>query len=404
MSLLILMRHGQSMWNAAKLFTGWVDVPLTPKGIDEARDGGRAIAHLPIDEVHVSTLIRAQMTAMIALSEHGSGKTPVFQYPTEVEDGMSENETRMREWAQIRGDAGQDNLLPVHVAWQLNERMYGDLQGLNKDATRETYGAEQVHIWRRSYDVPPPNGESLELTAARTIPYLESTLIPAIDGGKNVFVAAHGNSLRSIIMHLDGLSKEEVLGLEVPTGVPIVYERTEAGWQRLKRRPLSAVGPPSEQDVMLTAISSQNGGHGQRTNRHPRHASQPLEHRLGYATSISKISRRERMYFPNPTPCFATCSRPKRSTSRVVAHHRGGAHWDQHRRVRGCGSNRRDIDMGKVQFLCFAGEVLTAALEDEATGLAMATSLMLDEFTAQNNEMVGVWQSIRGDVGCGVVD
>ena len=232
MSLLILMRHGQSMWNAAKLFTGWVDVPLTPKGIDEAREGGRDIAHLPIDEVHVSTLIRAQMTAMIALSEHGSGKTPVFQYPTEVEDGMSENETRMREWAQIRGEAGQDNLLPVHVAWQLNERMYGDLQGLNKDATREKYGADQVHVWRRSYDVPPPNGESLELTAARTIPYLESTLIPAIDGGRNVFVAAHGNSLRSIIMHLDGLSKEEVLGLEVPTGVPIVYERTEAGWQR----------------------------------------------------------------------------------------------------------------------------------------------------------------------------
>ena len=232
MSLLILMRHGQSMWNAAGLFTGWVDVPLTPKGINEARDGGRSIAHLPIDEVHVSTLIRAQMTAMIALSEHSSGKTPVFQYPSEVEDGMSENEARMREWAQIRGEAGQDGVLPVHVAWQLNERMYGDLQGLNKQATRDQYGAEQVHIWRRSYDVPPPSGESLELTAKRTVPYLESALIPSIDAGKNVFVAAHGNSLRSIIMHLDGLSEEEVLGLEVPTGVPIVYERTEEGWVR----------------------------------------------------------------------------------------------------------------------------------------------------------------------------
>ena len=138
----------------------------------------------------------------------------------------------MREWAQIRGEAGHDGVLPVHVAWQLNERMYGDLQGLNKQATRDQYGDEQVRIWRRSYDVPPPNGESLELTAARTIPYLESTLIPAIDAGKNVFVAAHGNSLRSIIMHLNGLSNEEVLGLEVPTGVPIVYERVEAGWQR----------------------------------------------------------------------------------------------------------------------------------------------------------------------------
>lgn len=232
MSLLILMRHGQSMWNAAGLFTGWVDVPLSPTGIDEAREGGRAIAHLPIDEVHVSTLIRAQMTAMIALSEHSSGKTPVFQYPAEVEAGMSENETRMREWAQIRGEAGQDGLLPVHVAWQLNERMYGDLQGLNKQATRDQYGADQVHIWRRSYDVPPPNGESLELTAGRTIPYLEETLIPLIDSGKNVFVAAHGNSLRSIIMHLDGLTEEEVLALEVPTGLPIVYQRNGEAWTR----------------------------------------------------------------------------------------------------------------------------------------------------------------------------
>ena len=232
MSLLILMRHGQSMWNAAGLFTGWVDVPLSPTGIDEARDGGRAIAHLPIDEVHVSTLIRAQMTAMIALSEHSSGKTPVFQYPAEVEAGMSENETRMREWAQIRGEAGQDGLLPVHVAWQLNERMYGDLQGLNKQATRDQYGADQVHIWRRSYDVPPPNGESLELTAGRTVPYLEETLIPLIDSGKNVFVAAHGNSLRSIIMHLDGLTEEEVLALEVPTGLPIVYQRNGEAWTR----------------------------------------------------------------------------------------------------------------------------------------------------------------------------
>jgi 2,3-bisphosphoglycerate-dependent phosphoglycerate mutase len=172
------------------------------------------------------------MTAMIALSEHSSGNTPVFQYPTEVEEGMSDNEARMREWAQIRGEAGQDGVLPVHVAWQLNERMYGDLQGLNKQATRDQYGADQVHIWRRSYDVPPPNGESLELTAKRTVPYLESALIPSIDAGKNVFVAAHGNSLRSIIMHLDGLSEEEVLGLEVPTGVPIVYERTNGGWVR----------------------------------------------------------------------------------------------------------------------------------------------------------------------------
>ena len=234
MSKLILMRHGQSMWNAAKLFTGWVDVPLTNVGIEEAIAGGKKIADIDIDEVHVSTLIRAQMTAMLALAQHNGGKTPVFQYP-EPEggtDSVSENEARMIQWAQIKGDAGSTDFLPVHVSWQLNERMYGDLQGLNKDATRKQYGDEQVHIWRRSFDVPPPSGESLKLTAERTIPYLETTLIPALRSGNNVFVAAHGNSLRSIIMHIEGLSEQEVLSLEVPTGQPMAYMWSDAGWKR----------------------------------------------------------------------------------------------------------------------------------------------------------------------------
>ena len=138
----------------------------------------------------------------------------------------------MIQWAQIKGDAGSTDLLPVHVSWQLNERMYGDLQGLNKDATRKQYGDEQVHIWRRSFDVPPPSGESLKLTAERTIPYLETTLIPALRSGSNVFVAAHGNSLRSIIMHIEGLSEQEVLSLEVPTGQPMAYMWSDAGWKR----------------------------------------------------------------------------------------------------------------------------------------------------------------------------
>ncbi len=229
MAILILMRHGQSMWNAANLFTGWVDVPLTNKGIEEAINGGKEIASLPIDEVHVSTLIRAQMTAMLALAQHDSGKTPIFHYP-ESGDSMSENESRMVEWAQSN-DSGE-NTIPVHVSWQLNERMYGDLQGLDKQETRDKYGDEQVHIWRRSYDVPPPNGESLELTAARTIPYLQSRIIPSLEEGKNVFVAAHGNSLRSVIMSIEDLSKEEVLKLEIPTGQPIVYKWNDGGWQR----------------------------------------------------------------------------------------------------------------------------------------------------------------------------
>jgi len=139
----------------------------------------------------------------------------------------------MIEWAQINGAAGAENILPVHVSWQLNERMYGDLQGLNKEATRQQYGADQVHIWRRSYDVPPPNGESLELTAQRTIPYLEKNIVPQLSSGKNLFVAAHGNSLRSIIMSIESLSKEEVLSLEVPTGVPLIYQYQNGNWSKL---------------------------------------------------------------------------------------------------------------------------------------------------------------------------
>ena len=223
------------MLNAAKLFTGWVDVPLTKKGIDEAIQGGREIADIPIDEVYVSTLIRAQMTAMLALSQHNSDKTPVFQYPI-PENGIgnvSENEEKMINWSQFNAEQGEQNILPVHVSWQLNERMYGDLQGLNKDSTREKYGAEQVHIWRRSYDVPPPNGESLELTAQRTLPYLQSEILPKLESGKNIFIAAHGNSLRSIIMDLENLSREEVLSLEVPTGVPIIYQYEDSKWIRL---------------------------------------------------------------------------------------------------------------------------------------------------------------------------
>lgn len=232
MSLLILMRHGQSMWNAANLFTGWVDVPLTQKGIDEALDGGRKISHLPIDEVHTSALIRAQMTAMLALSQHQSTQTPIFQYEASSES-LSSNEGKMAAWAQMNSDADSSQVLPVFASWKLNERMYGDLQGFNKQETREKFGDEQVKIWRRSYDVPPPSGESLELTAKRTLPYFAESILPSLEDGKNVFVAAHGNSLRSIIMNLEGLSREQVLSLEVPTGVPIVYQKQEHEWTRL---------------------------------------------------------------------------------------------------------------------------------------------------------------------------
>ncbi len=231
MSLLILMRHGQSVWNAANLFTGWVNVPLSSKGIDEALEGGRQISHLSIDEVHTSTLIRAQMTAMLALSQHNGGTTPVVQTPQMVERTSESGDTELVDWSKTNGPT--EHILPVYMAAELNERMYGDLQGLDKQETRDKFGAEQVKIWRRSYDVPPPNGESLELTAQRTLPYFSSAILPALDSGKNIFVAAHGNSLRSVIMDIEGLSREEVLSLEVPTGTPIVYERIGKAWNRL---------------------------------------------------------------------------------------------------------------------------------------------------------------------------
>jgi len=232
MSLLILMRHGQSVWNAANLFTGWVNVPLSTKGIDEALEGGRQISHLSIDEVHTSTLIRAQMTAMLALSQHNGGRTPVVQTPQMVERTSESGDIELVDWSKTNGPA--DHILPVYMAAELNERMYGDLQGLNKQETRDKFGAEQVKIWRRSYDVPPPNGESLELTAQRTLPYFTSAILPVLEAGRNVFVAAHGNSLRSVIMDIEGLSREEVLSLEVPTGTPIVYERIDDAWNRLE--------------------------------------------------------------------------------------------------------------------------------------------------------------------------
>ena len=226
------MRHGQSVWNAANLFTGWVNVPLSTKGIDEALEGGRQISHLSIDEVHTSTLIRAQMTAMLALSQHNGGRTPVVQTPQMVERTSESGDIELVDWSKTNGPA--DHILPVYMAAELNERMYGDLQGLNKQETRDNFGAEQVKIWRRSYDVPPPNGESLELTAQRTLPYFTSAILPVLEAGRNVFVAAHGNSLRSVIMDIEGLSREEVLSLEVPTGTPIVYERIDDAWNRLE--------------------------------------------------------------------------------------------------------------------------------------------------------------------------
>lgn len=222
-SKLVLLRHSQSEWNRRNLFTGWIDVPLSESGIEEAINVGRRISAIPFDIIFMSSLIRAQLTAMIVMSVHSGGKVPVVCHSDE----------KGREgWAKNYNSEAAKTTIPVVTAWEINERMYGELQGLDKDETRKKFGSDQVKIWRRSFDTPPPNGESLKDTAARTIPYFETQIMPHLQVGKNVLVAAHGNSLRSIVMFLDKLSEKEVLQLEIPTGDPICYSLDSGIWKR----------------------------------------------------------------------------------------------------------------------------------------------------------------------------
>jgi 2,3-bisphosphoglycerate-dependent phosphoglycerate mutase len=188
MALLVLVRHGESQWNLENRFTGWEDVALTETGKREAARAGELLRGTRFDVAYSSVLQRATATLDLILEQTGQTDLPI-----------------------IKDQA-------------LNERHYGDLQGLNKAETAKKYGAEQVHIWRRSYDVPPPGGESLKDTAARTLPYFERVIAPRLAAGEQVLVVAHGNSLRSIVMHLDKLTKAQVLELNIPTGVPIVYD------------------------------------------------------------------------------------------------------------------------------------------------------------------------------------
>jgi len=186
---LVLVRHGQSEWNLKNLFTGWRNPDLTEQGIAEAEAGAAALKTYGIhfDIAFTSVLIRAERTCQIIL------------------DGI-----------------GQSDLETIHDQ-ALNERDYGDLAGLNKDDARVKWGEEQVHVWRRSYDVSPPGGESLKDTGARVWPYYMTEILPRVLGGENVLVAAHGNSLRALVMVLDRLTREEVTGLNLATGVPMVY-------------------------------------------------------------------------------------------------------------------------------------------------------------------------------------
>ncbi|KAG8660401.1 2,3-bisphosphoglycerate-dependent phosphoglycerate mutase 1 [Manihot esculenta] len=211
---LILIRHGESLWNEKNLFTGCVDVPLTKKGVEEAIEAGKRISNIPVDMIYTSSLIRAQMTAMLAMTQHRRRKVPII---------MHNESEQARAWSQIFSEDTMRQSIPVITAWQLNERMYGELQGLNKQETADRFGKEKVHEWRRSYDIPPPNGESLEMCAERAVAYFKDQIEHQLCSGKHVMIAAHGNSLRSIIMYLDKLTSQEVISLELSTGIPMLY-------------------------------------------------------------------------------------------------------------------------------------------------------------------------------------
>src|SRR3979411_3213008 len=193
--LLVLVRHGQSEWNLKNLFTGWKDPDLTEQGIAEAKEAGRKLKAqgLSFDIAFTSVLRRAQHTLDLTLGELGQSGIPIKR----------------------------------HLA--LNERDYGELSGLNKDDARKRWGEEQVHIWRRSYDIAPPGGESLKDTALRVLPYYEANILPVLSAGRSVLIAAHGNSLRALIMHLDKMTPDEILKLNLRTGQPYVYRLDNDG-------------------------------------------------------------------------------------------------------------------------------------------------------------------------------
>jgi 2,3-bisphosphoglycerate-dependent phosphoglycerate mutase len=241
MSKLVLLRHGESVWNRENRFTGWTDVDLSPKGIEEARAGGRALRQdgYQFDLAFTSVLRRAIRTLWIALEELD------------------------RLW------------LPVQKSWRLNERHYGALQGLNKAEMAGKFGEAQVHVWRRSYDTPPPElavdderyeardpryagiavprTECLKDTVARVLPYWDSTIAPAVRSGKRVLIAAHGNSLRALVKHLDGIGDDDIVGLNIPTGIPLVYELDAA----LKPQRHYYLGDADEIAKRIAAVSAQ---------------------------------------------------------------------------------------------------------------------------------------------------
>jgi 2,3-bisphosphoglycerate-dependent phosphoglycerate mutase len=211
LATMVLVRHGQSQWNLENRFTGWVDVPLSVKGRDEAISAGKKLKDMRFDNMYVSHLMRAIQTMHYILLELTDTRIPIIYH----------EEKRIHDWEHYSGD--RNNEIPIYQSVDLAERYYGDLQGLNKADTMKKYGERQVHIWRRSYDVNPPKGESLKDTCERTIPYYKNHILPELQAWKNILIIAHGNSLRSIIKYVENISDQDIPNVEIPTGVPIVY-------------------------------------------------------------------------------------------------------------------------------------------------------------------------------------
>ena len=211
MAKLVLVRHGQSQWNLENRFTGWMDVPLSKKGIDEAISAGRKLKDVEFDKMYVSHMLRAIQTLHYILIESNSKRTPIIFH----------EEKRINDREHHTGD--QNAEIPIYMSVDLAERYYGNLQGLNKQKTREKYGDEQVHLWRRSYSIKPPGGESLKDTCERTTPYYKKYIQKDLKDGKTILVSAHGNSLRAITMFVENISEQDIPTVEIPTGVPIVY-------------------------------------------------------------------------------------------------------------------------------------------------------------------------------------
>ena len=212
MSRLFLVRHGQSIWNLQNRFTGWVDISLSRQGVIEAQQAAALLINERFDVAFTSTLLRAQDSLYEILRQNHYCE----QY-VRVHEKSSE---WYQHFTPVKGDASE---LKIHVSEKLNERYYGDLQGLDKDWASQHYGVEQVHLWRRSYDVPPPNGESLQMTAARTLPYYQQRIVPHLQNGEDVLISAHGNSLRSIIMHIEQMTPQQIINYELATGAPHLY-------------------------------------------------------------------------------------------------------------------------------------------------------------------------------------